>query len=82
MLVIKLLSEFIRLIDPFFKSEAHFQYKLCRNILSTLLKRSKQSHFTDYVQTNINYLRNTWKGIKNLISLKRSINSVPSAHTN
>ena len=50
-----------------------------RNLLLTLLKRSKQSYFTNYFQTNINDLKNTWKGIKKLISLKRTSNSVPSA---
>ena len=32
-----------------------------------------------YFQTNINDLKNTWKGIKKLISLKRTSNFVPSA---
>ena len=39
----------------------------------------KQSYFTNYFQTNINDLKNTWKGFKKLISLKRTSNSVPSA---
>ena len=59
--------------------KAHFKYKQYRNLLSTLLKRSKQSYFTNYFQTNISDLKSTWKGIKKLISLKRASNSVPSA---
>ena len=75
----KLLSKFIKLKDADLKNEAHFKYKQYRNLLSTLLKRSKQSYFTNYFQTNINDLKNTWKGIKKLIFLKRTSNSVPSA---
>ena len=44
-----------------------------------MLRRSKQSYFTNYFQANINDLKNTWKGIKKLIYLKRTSNSVPSA---
>ena len=64
--------------DVALKSEVHFTYKKYRNLLSSLLKRSKQSHFTNYFQTKINDLQNTWKGIKNLVSMKRTSNSVPS----
>lgn len=61
------------------KSEARFKYKQCRNLLSALLKRSKQSYLTNYFQTIINDLKITWKGIKNLKSFESSLNSVPSA---
>ena len=52
----------------------YFKYKQYRNLLLTLVKRSKQSYFTNYFQTNINDLKNTWKAIKVPISS----NSVPS----
>ena len=42
--------------DGDLKNEAHFKYKQYRNLLSTLLKRSKQSYFTNYFQTNMNDL--------------------------
>ena len=38
--------------------------------LSTLMKEGKKSYFTNYFQNNLNDLKSTWKGIKNLISLK------------
>ena len=75
----KLLSKFIKLKDTGLKSEAHFKYKQYRNLITTLLKRSKQSYFTNYFQTNINDLKNTWKDIKRVTSLKRTLHSVPSA---
>ena len=36
--------------------------------MPTLLKESKRSYFTNYFQNNLNNLKSTWKGIKNLIS--------------
>ena len=34
------------------------------------MEEGKKSYFTNYFQNNLNYLKNSWKGIKNLISLK------------
>ena len=39
------------------------------------------AYFTTYIQTHINDLKNSWKGIKKQISLKRTWNSVPSTVT-
>ena len=50
----KLLSIFIKLKDADLKSEAHFNSKQYRKLLSTLLKRSKQSYFKNNFQASIN----------------------------
>ena len=42
------------------------------------MKESKKSYFTKYFQNNLNDLKSTWKGIKNLISLKELSNVAPS----
>ena len=71
----KLLTKFIKLKEPTLKNEAHTKdtkYKLYRNILATLLKRSKHTYFSSSFQNHINDLKNTWKGIKRIISLKDS----------
>ena len=39
------------------KNEAHLKYKQYQNILSAFLKRSKQSYFTNYFQTDIDDLK-------------------------
>ena len=49
------------------KNEMHIKYKQYRNLISTLLKRSKCSYFTKIFNDNLNNLKNTRKGIKNLI---------------
>ena len=51
--------------------EAQYKNKKYRNLLSTLLKQSKQSYFTKFFQENIKDLKNTLKKIKKS-SLKRS----------
>ena len=57
----------------------HIKYKQYRNLVSTLLKRSKRLYFTNFFNDNLNNLKNTWKGIKNLISLKTISHSSPSS---
>ena len=42
------------------------------------MKESEKSYCTNYFQSNLNDLKSTWKGIKNLISLKELPNVAPS----
>ena len=46
--------------------------------MPTLTKESKKYYSTNYFQNNLNNLKSTWKGIKNLISLKALPNAAPS----
>ena len=39
------------------------------------MKKSKHNYFTKYFESNIKNLKNTWKGIKSIISLKNSTSS-------
>ena len=66
----KLLTNFINKKDPILKEEFHTNYKKYRNLLSTLMKKSKQAYYDKYFEKNWNNIKNTWKGIKSLISLK------------
>ena len=76
----KLLTKVIKLKEPTLKNEAHTKYKLYRNMLATLLKRSKRTYFSSFFQNHVNDLKNTWKGIKRIISLKDSRSTVPSTN--
>ena len=62
-------------IDRHIKEELHQKYKNYRNIIATLMKKSKQNYFTECFESNIKNLKNTWKGIKSIISLKHSASS-------
>ena len=60
------------------KEEYRIEYKNCRNLLSTLMKKSKQAYYNQYFETNWNNIKITWKGIKPLISLKTVASNAPS----
>ena len=75
----KLLKKFINKKHPQIKVVFHEQYKTYRNLLSTLMKQSKQIYYTKYFENNWNN-NNTWKGIKALISIKNITSTVP--HSN
>ena len=47
-------------------------------MLSTLTKKSKKSYYDNFFKNNLNDLKNTWKGIRNLISMTKSATSVPN----
>ena len=66
----KLLTNFINKKDPILKEECHTNYKKYRNLLSTHIKKSKQAYYDRYFERIWNNIKNTWKGIKSLISLK------------
>ena len=42
------------------------------------MKKSKQAYYYKYFERNWNNIKNTWKGIKSLISLKTAASSVPT----
>ena len=54
------------------------KYKKYRNLLSTLMKKSKQAYYDKYFERNWNNIKNTWKAIKSLISLKTEASRVPT----
>ena len=64
-------KKYIKLSDPLIKQEVHLKHKYYRNLFSTILKRSKKSHKEKFFQ-NLNKVKNMWKGIKNLLSIKQS----------
>ena len=74
----KLLKNFINKKDPILKEEFHTNYKKYRNLLSTLMKKSKQAYYVKYFERNWNNVKNTWTGIKSLISLKTVASNVPT----
>ena len=74
----KLLTNFINKKDPVLKEEFHTKYQKYRNLLSTLMKKSKQAYYDQYFERNWNNIKNKWKGIKSLIFLKTVASHVPT----
>ena len=74
----KLLKNFINKKDPILKEEFHTNYKKCRNLLYTLMKKNKQAYYDKFFERNWNSIKNTWKGMKSLIFLKTVASNVPT----
>ena len=74
----KLLKNLINKKDPKLKEEFHTNYKKYRNLLSILMKKSKQAYYDKYFERNWNNIKNTWNGMKSLISVKTVASSVPN----
>ena len=72
----KLFANFINMKHPILKGEYHTNYKKHRNLLSTVMKKSKQACYDRYFERNWNNIKNTWKGIgltlSSLIDAKHS----------
>ena len=75
----KLLTNFINKKEPILKEGCHTNYKKYRNLLSTLMKKSQQAYYDRYFERNWNNVKNKWKGIKSLISIKTVASSTPTA---
>ena len=74
----KLLKNFINKNNSVLKEEFHTNYKKYSNLLTTFMKKSKQAYYDKYFERNWNNIKNTWKGIKSLISLKTVAFNVPT----
>ena len=70
----KFLTKFVNTKHPI---KTHIEHKNYRNLLSTLMKKSKQAYYNKYFETNWNNINNTRKGMKSLISLKTVTSSAP-----
>ena len=64
-------------MNPQTKPIFHEQYKTCRNLLSTSMKQSKQIYYTKYFKNTWNNIKNTWKEITTIVSIKNITATVP-----
>ena len=62
--------KFLREKNIIRKNELELQYKLLRNQILNICRVSKKLHFQNYFHENSNNIRNTWKGINQLICNK------------
>ena len=73
----KLFDKFMKSSNSIIKENLHNDYKSYRNIISTLLKQNKKNYYDKYFKDNINNIKNTWKGIRSIISLQKTSNDSP-----
>ena len=57
-------KKYINKKDPHIKEELHQKYKNYRNIIATLMKKSKQNYFAKYFESNIKYLKTHVRELK------------------
>ena len=71
-------SRYLRAKDPERKQLIYHRFKIYRNMLVKLIKKSKENHFSKYFSDNVKNLRQTWKGIKSIIQNKNNAESLPT----
>ena len=72
-------KKFIKAKNPDIKNAYHLRYKELRNQIVTLCRISKRNFYQNYFAKNSNNLKNTWKGINNLINLNKNFKTNPSS---
>ena len=63
------------------KNELQNNYEIYQSLISTLMKRSKQTYYTKYFESNLTYIKNTWKDITSIIFMRSSSSITPTALT-
>ena len=71
-------SRFLRAKTIENKQSLYGRFKLYRNMLVTLIRKSKQNYFSKYFSDNVKNLRETWKGIKNILQMKNNVDPLPT----
>ena len=70
----KLYRKYLKNRSPYY----HSKFKLYRNKLNHLIKISKSNYYRKYFTSNRSNMKNTWKGIKEIIGYKNGNSSLPS----
>ena len=74
----KFKQKFINAKNPARKKHFDTRFKTYRNLLVTLIRQSKKNHFASFFKNNSNNIRETWKGIKNLINFRNNNSFLPT----
>ena len=75
----KLHRKYIKAKDQNVKNNCFLKFKSYRNKIANLLKISKKNHYNDYFNDNLNNIKNTWKGINEIINVKKTKKNSPSS---
>ena len=79
----KIHRRFLKCTNTTKKNELFMKFKQYRNKISNLLKVSKKEYYISFFNRNLYDLKNTWKGIKEIINLKdKKSNSQTSLEIN
>ena len=71
-----LLNKIIKSKDPQTKEHHHLKYKTYRNMLSTLMKKSKMNYYNHYFKNNWDNIKSTWKSIKSILNINNTQSNI------
>lgn len=75
----------IRIKNQLFYDGDTSKYKHYRNMLTKLIRTSKQQYYANYFESNLHNMKNTWAGINSLINSKKyskkSLNCLKDPYT-
>ena len=74
-----LLRKFIKTKDIEKKNDIHSRYKILRNQIVAITRKSKKLHFQKYFFDNAKNIHKTWTGIKNIINIRAITKNQPNA---
>ena len=67
----KLYKEFIEEKSPDYKIDKFSSYKAKRNLVTSTLRKAKKTFYNAFFEENKNNIKETWKGIRNLINVSK-----------
>ena len=68
----KIHSKFLKAKDQTRKEALNQEYKTYKNLLTNITKKSKENYYKQYFKDNKNNLIKVWKGIKEIILIKKT----------
>ena len=70
------ISQFVKDKDPKTKKYYEKQFKSYRNLVSSLLRKAKDSYYKQYFEDNKKNLRLVWRTIKGVINIKKGLTNL------
>ena len=74
----KLYKKYCKAKNESVKSNLFDSFKTYRNLIITLIKKSKRTHYKSFFDNNKKNIINTWKGIKSIININSTTNNQPT----
>ena len=74
----KRFGKYIRTKNAEFKTTNYNEYKTLRNHITSLIKESKNTFYTNYFNINKSNIRNRWKDINQIVNIKYKSNENPT----
>ena len=68
----KLHKDFVLEKNHILRQEMYVIYKAKRNLVTSKLRKAKREYFNAFFKENQNNIKETWKGIRNLINLSKT----------